>query len=109
LAERPSAVSTAHVLAALVPQAEALEKRCAAVWDASVHAQRRFRELRKVDPLQAARHREQAGRSEAEDSTLTSDVDVFFDAVTQLYLAADPDGRNQIRERRRAIFACWGI
>ena len=89
--------SQALTLASLAPQMEDLEKRCAAVWDASLRDRRLYRELRRVDP-QAAREFARGGASPAEtDTALIGDLDSFLDAITSLYLEADAEGRDAIR------------
>lgn len=81
----------------LTPQLEELEKRCAAIWDASVRDRRRYRELRRASP-QAAREVARNGLSSARpDPALVPDLDRFFDALTNLYLEADFKGRNEVR------------
>ncbi len=84
-------VKESEALANLVVQLQNLEKRCAAVWDASVRERRQYRQLRRVDPEAAREFVHQARSPGVEDATLIGDLDRFLDALSTLYLGADAE------------------
>ncbi len=90
---------------ALIPQADALEYRCANEWDASTERRRQYRAMRRVDPVAA--HNFMMEPIDRQSMPTASEIDQLFDSICGFFFGADETEQAEVttffRQRKRLL------
>ena len=90
---------------ALIPQADALEDRCASEWDASTERRRQYRAMRRVNPHAA--HNFMMEPVSRQSMPTASEIDQLFDPICGFFFMANEAEQGEVRiffrERKRLL------